>query len=298
MFRPQLDFIALGLGWFAIGLFKKAVLADGIAPFVNPSFDAAGQGMGVGVAEGWIGTLSYTLQLYFDFSGYSDMAIGLALLMGITFPLNFNSPYKALSLVEFWRRWNMTLSRFLRDYLYIPLGGNRRGGVRRYVNLLITMVLGGLWHGATWNFALWGALHGLGLVANHFWSAITAKRPLRLPRAASWMITLIFVVLAWVPFRANTLSASLIVWKGLFGLGEDTAAPANPVEASIWIATLSAIALFAPNTQEIMSHPWSEKAAPLRWTAGPTWAIALGCAFGVAVAATFHRSTVFLYFRF
>jgi D-alanyl-lipoteichoic acid acyltransferase DltB (MBOAT superfamily) len=148
IFKPQLDYIAHGLGWLAIGMFKKVMLADNIAPFSDVVFNAAAKGAAISLTDAWIGTLSFTLQIYFDFSGYSDMAIGLALLIGITFPLNFNSPYKAHSLIDFWRRWHITLSRFLRDYLYVPLGGNRRGSFRRYSNLLITMVVGGLWHGA------------------------------------------------------------------------------------------------------------------------------------------------------
>src|SRR6202035_3805435 len=163
--RPDPHLILCGLIIFAIGLFKKTCLADGIQPLVTlafgpspPSFDQA-----------WIGALAYTFQLYFDFSGYSDMAIGISLMFGIFLPLNFNSPYKAPNIIDFWRRWHMTLSRFLRDYLYIPLGGNRRGERRRYVNLMLTMLLGGLWHGAGWTFVAWGVLHGFYLIVNHGW---------------------------------------------------------------------------------------------------------------------------------
>src|SRR5260370_26203987 len=163
--RPDAHLILCGLIFFAAGLFKKTCLADGIQPLVSlafgpgtPSFDQA-----------WIGALAYTFQLYFDFSGYSDMAIGISLMFGIFLPLNFNSPYKAMSIIDFWRRWHMTLSQFLRDYLYIPLGGNRHGRILRYVNLMITMVLGGLWHGAAWTFVAWGALHGAYLCINHAW---------------------------------------------------------------------------------------------------------------------------------
>ena len=164
--RPDPHLILCGLIIFAIGLFKKTCLADSIQPLVSlafgpsaPSFDQA-----------WIGALAYTFQLYFDFSGYSDMAIGISLMFGIFLPLNFNSPYKATSIIDFWRRWHMTLSQFLRDYLYISLGGNRRGRVLRYVNLMITMLLGGLWHGAAWTFVAWGALHGVYLCINHAWN--------------------------------------------------------------------------------------------------------------------------------
>src|ERR1700738_4595310 len=164
--RPDPHLILCGLIIFGVGLFKKTCLADGIQPLVSlafgpnvPTFDQA-----------WIGALAYTFQLYFDFSGYSDMAIGISLMFGIFLPVNFNSPYKAASIVEFWRRWHMTLSQFLRDYLYIPLGGNRRGLALRYVNLMITMLLGGLWHGAAWTFVIWGALHGAYLCVNHAWN--------------------------------------------------------------------------------------------------------------------------------
>src|SRR4030081_1504621 len=190
--RPDAHMILCGLIIFAIGLFKKTCLADGIQPLVTlafgpnaPSFDQA-----------WIGALAYTFQLYFDFSGYSDMAIGISLMFGIFLPLNFNSPYKAMSIIDFWRRWHMTLSQFLRDYLYIPLGGNRRGRILRYANLMITMVLGGLWHGAAWTFGAWGALHGAVLCINHAWNnygPAVAPRLARVGEVLAVFITIFFV---------------------------------------------------------------------------------------------------------
>ncbi|TAN50286.1 MAG: MBOAT family protein, partial [Rhodospirillales bacterium] len=159
--RPDMARISAGLACFVMGLFKKAVLADNIAPFANAVFDAAAQGAAPTLLESWLGALAYSLQIYFDFSGYTDMALGLAYMIGIRLPMNFNSPYKAASPIEFWRRWHMTLSRFLRDYLYFPLRKNRKGPARRHLNLMITMVLGGLWHGASWTFVVWGTLHGL-----------------------------------------------------------------------------------------------------------------------------------------
>ena len=173
--RQVLLNLCVGSSLFAIGLFKKIVLADGVAPFANTVFGLAETTQGVPVEAAWIGTLAYTLQIYFDFSGYCDMALGLARLFGIRLPINFNSPYKATNIVDFWRRWHITLSRFLRDYLYIPLGGNRQGKARRYVNLLATMVLGGLWHGAAWTFVAWGALHGTYLIINHAWNAYGSR---------------------------------------------------------------------------------------------------------------------------
>src|ERR1700761_3796030 len=199
--RPNPRLILYGLIIFGIGLFKKTVLADGIQPLVvlafyqaAPSFDQA-----------WIGALAYTFQLYFDFSGYSDMAIGISLMFGIFLPLNFNSPYKATSIIDFWRRWHITLSQFLRDYLYIPLGGNRRGRVLRYVNLMVTMVLGGLWHGAAWTFVAWGALHGVYLCINHAWNHFSPAPPRFAPLAklATGTLTFLAVVVAWVFFRAD-----------------------------------------------------------------------------------------------
>ncbi len=186
IFRPDGECIARGLTMFTIGLFKKVVLADGLAPYASTVFDAA-QAQPVTFVEAWSGGLAYTFQLYFDFSGYSDMAVGAALLFGILLPLNFNSPYKATSIIEFWRRWHMTLSRFLRDYLYFPLGGNRLGPRRRCFNLLVVMVLGGLWHGAGWTFALWGAWHGACLLANHAWRSaqLGPSRACRSQRSAA-----------------------------------------------------------------------------------------------------------------
>src|SRR3954470_21538126 len=197
---------ARGLAIFAAGLFKKVVIADNLAQFVTPVFTHLDAGGGVSTQWAWLSTLAYTLQIYFDFSGYSDMAVGLALLFGIRLPVNFLSPYKATSIIEFWRRWHITLSRFLRDYLYIPLGGNRLGEARRYQNLLVTMLLGGLWHGAGWNFVIWGGLHGLYLSIDR---ARGARRELPgglpavrdLPAIA---LTFVLACFAWIFFRAHT----------------------------------------------------------------------------------------------
>lgn len=171
-YRLHWENFALGFTLFSIGLFKKVVLADGIAPFANALYSAASHGTVLTFLEAWAGALAYTFQLYFDFSGYTDMALGISCLFGVRLPVNFNSPYKAVNIIDFWRRWHMTLSRFLRDYLYFPLGGNRKGPVRRYMNLIATMLLGGLWHGAGWTFVLWGGLHGLYLVINHAWHGL------------------------------------------------------------------------------------------------------------------------------
>ncbi|HWU26457.1 MAG TPA: MBOAT family protein, partial [Rhizomicrobium sp.] len=203
---------------FAIGLAKKVILADGFANLARPVFAAAASGVNPDLIAAWGGMFSYAFQIYFDFSGYSDMALGLALMFGITLPVNFLSPYKADSIIDFWRRWHMTLSRFLRDYLYFPLGGNRAGRLRRYANLIIVMTLGGLWHGAGWTFVLWGFVHGIYLLVNHAWRAWRTSFGLpELSKGLSRAVTFLAVALAWVLFRADTLDAAGSIYSGLVG---------------------------------------------------------------------------------
>ncbi|MGQ9830945.1 MAG: MBOAT family O-acyltransferase [Thermochromatium sp.] len=209
---------------FALGLYKKVILADTLGHYATPVFAAAALGPVSGDLA-WQGMLAYSLQLYFDFSGYSDMALGLGLLFGLKLPVNFDSPYRARSISDFWRRWNITLSHCLRDYVYIPLGGNRQGARRRQLNLLITMLLGGLWHGAGWTFILWGGLHGGLLIINHAWRDLCARSPrlatfaARVP-AAVWIgLTFLVVALAWVPFRAPSIAATIAIYAGLRDLG-------------------------------------------------------------------------------
>lgn len=199
-----------GLFLVSLGLFKKVIIADAFAVWANYGFDTASS---LTLLEAWITSLSYTLQLYFDFSAYTDMAIGSALMFNIRLPINFNSPYKSKSIQEFWRRWHITLGRFLRDYIYIPLGGNQRGETRIYLNLLITFLLGGLWHGAAWTFVFWGFLHGLGLVINRAWR----KMGLHMHKALAWFITFNFVNIAWVFFRAQTWGDAAKVLSGMLG---------------------------------------------------------------------------------
>ena len=201
--------IATGLFIFAIGLFKKVVIADTFAQWANLGFD---QAQTLTMLDAWMTSLSYTFQLYFDFSGYTDMAIGAALLFNIKLPINFNSPYKALSIQDFWRRWHITLSRFLRDYLYIPLGGNRKGGSRTYLNLFLTFLLGGIWHGAGWTFVLWGALHGAAMMFHRAWQ----KRGWVMHSALAWLITFNFINVTWVFFRANSFEDAIKVLHGMF----------------------------------------------------------------------------------
>jgi alginate O-acetyltransferase complex protein AlgI len=297
--RPDPHLMLCGLIIFAIGLFKKTCLADGIQPLVAPAF---GAGNSPSFDQAWIGALAYTFQLYFDFSGYSDMAIGISLMFGIFLPLNFKSPYKATSIIDFWRRWHMTLSQFLRDYLYIPLGGNRRGRVLRYVNLMITMLLGGLWHGAAWTFVVWGALHGLYLCINHAWSnygPAVAPRHAWLANAAAFVLTFLSVVVAWVFFRADSISSALFVLSRMadpgnliFGRGE--------MGHVILIALYAAIAWLAPNTQQIMGYDHRNRvvgADPAAWLRRPgfLYAAAATLAFGVLGIS---QHSEFIYFRF
>lgn len=225
----KLQNLIIGLTIFFLGLFKKVIIADGVSPYSDTVFAMAANGDTLTFLESWAGALAYSIQLYFDFSGYSDMAIGLARMFGVRLPLNFNSPYKSRNIIEFWRRWHMTLSRFLRDYLYFALGGNRHGAARTYANLMIVMLLGGLWHGAGWTFVLWGALHGFYLLINHAWQHAMAIRCVARPVAVNAMgklaaavvshaLTLIAVVVAWVLFRAESVDIAARVLAGMAGL--------------------------------------------------------------------------------
>lgn len=262
-YQMQWENLSVGLTLFSIGLFKKSVLADGVADFANPVFAAAEHGASLSFMTAWAGTLAYSLQLYFDFSGYSDMAIGLSRLFGIKLPGNFNSPYQAVNIIEFWRRWHMTLSRFLRDYLYIPLGGNRHGTGRRYVNLLLTMTLGGLWHGAGWTFIVWGAVHGILLSGNHAWHGLRRwlgqdlQHSSKWGRSASRGLTFILVSVAWVFFRANSLEAAFSQLQSMAGYaGIDL--PANWLQAltDSQLASLQRLGIHFDGTLDYWQLGW------------------------------------------
>ena len=201
--------IAIGLFIFSMGLFKKVVIADTFAVWATKGFDISKE---LDMVQAWITSLSYTFQLYFDFSGYTDMAIGIALLFNIKLPMNFFSPYKATNIQDFWRRWHITLSKFLKDYIYIPLGGNRKGEIHTYTNLFTTFLLGGLWHGAGWTFVVWGILHGLALIVHRLWSKLNIK----LPTFIAWFITFNFINVAWVFFRALSFDDAIKVLHGMF----------------------------------------------------------------------------------
>ncbi len=226
-YRVNWNHVATGLMLFTLGLCKKTLLADELATYASGIFNGVQHSMSVGMLptayEAWAGALAYTLQIYFDFSGYTDMALGIALMFGIKLPINFDSPYQATSIIDFWRRWHMTLSRFLRDYLYFPLGGNRKGKLRRYLNLGLTMLLGGLWHGAGWTFIVWGALHGAYLTINHLWREHIAEKhlrwvPDRMGNLASFTLTFIAVVAAWVVFRSDNITQAMVILNAMFGI--------------------------------------------------------------------------------
>jgi D-alanyl-lipoteichoic acid acyltransferase DltB (MBOAT superfamily) len=247
--------MALGLALLVVGLFKKQFLADELAPLAQKAFGPAAKGAVPDLYLAWTGVLAYTLQIYFDFSGYSDMALGAARMLGLRLPYNFDSPYKSASIAEFWRRWHITLSFFLRDYLYIPLGGNRRGQARRYLNLIVTMLLGGLWHGAGWTFIIWGGLHGLYLALHQAWRHLLDSRwPGRrqgtvLGAWAGGLLTFVLVALAWVFFRAPNLPAALAVFQGLLGQGGCVFNP-EVTWALLALAWRLAVVWFLPNSQE------------------------------------------------
>ncbi|NRB01106.1 MAG: MBOAT family protein [Rhodobacteraceae bacterium] len=207
----SIEVFSRGLRRFIEGLAMKLLIADSVAPLADRMFALPDPTM----AEAWLGAVAYSIQLLFDFAGYSAMAIGLGLMIGFRFPENFNEPYTSRSITEFWRRWHISLSRWLRDYLYVPLGGNRGGKVKTYRNLLLTMVLGGIWHGANWTFVIWGAWHG-GIMAIE--RALGAKsRDTVWPKAIAWPLTIFFIILGWVVFRAETLGAAATMYLGMFG---------------------------------------------------------------------------------
>ncbi|WP_346353519.1 MBOAT family O-acyltransferase [Azotosporobacter soli] len=208
--RFSYENMAKGIIFFVVGLFKKVYIADSLSPWVKMAFDNVES---LTIIDAWLGALAYTMQIYFDFSGYSEMAIGLGLMLNIYLPINFSSPYKARSIIDFWRRWHITLSEFLKNYLYIPIGGNRRGEFVKIRNLFLTMLLGGFWHGAGWNFIIWGALHGVYLVTNHIWR----KTNMEIPGVVSWGITFIAVTIAWVFFRAADATVGMIYINAMFG---------------------------------------------------------------------------------
>jgi len=287
--------IALGLFIFSIGLFKKVAIADSFSVWATKGFDVA---QTLNMLEAWVTSLSYTFQLYFDFSGYTDMAIGAALLFNIKLPINFFSPYKATNIQDFWRRWHITLSRFLKDYIYIPLGGNRKGEVRTYTNLFATFVLGGIWHGAGWTFVLWGMLHGLALVIHRMWQ----KLGFRMHSILAWFITFNFINIAWVFFRATNFESAMKVLNGMFmgalilpssfneylgiSAGKWSKLFAHEAYLSLWLVAGLMVILILPNSMQ-----WKKKFKANFFYMGLTVLFFLSM-------FLLHRKSEFIYFNF
>lgn len=328
------DNVAVGLTMFIIGLFKKTVIADDMAAFASPAFDAAAGGTQLTLLEAWGAALAYTFQIYFDFSGYTDMALGASRMFGIVLPLNFRSPYKAADIIDFWRRWHITLSRFLRDYVYIPLGGNRKTVPRRYENLLLTMLVGGLWHGAGWTFVFWGALHGIYLVVNHGWRSLRRRFDTAAPpgaRALATLTTFVAVVVAWVFFRASDFTTAVSIVAGMAGQNgvvlpaqwQPTAGGSawlvnhgiqfgktmyfDRVAQLNWLCFLLVFCWAAPNTQQLVAayrpalitSGYGElgDAGRLAWRPNAIWLGVLAL-LGSAALLSIHRYSEFIYFRF
>ncbi|MDR1857334.1 MAG: MBOAT family protein [Desulfovibrio sp.] len=323
---PDADGMAKGLSLFSMGLAKKIIMADSLAVYANYVFNAADGGLPLTGGEAWLGSLAYTFQLYFDFSGYTDMALGLGLMLGLKLPENFDSPYKSTGIVDFWRRWHITLGVWLRDFLYIPLGGNRAGKLKQYRNLFLTMFIGGIWHGAGWTFMIWGALHGLMLAINHYFRALIKGRPIEtilrtLPfRCLFIFITFLLINGCWVVFRATTLEGAMRIYGAMVAGGNTdpelvrTAAEGLTGWAA-WVATylpngyfqgwtpfvlLGAsllICWFLPNSRQMFNpHP---KETPTRflWKPSTVWATCLALLVFASLILASRKST-FLYFQF
>lgn len=259
--RPNRTDLSVGLAIFLVGLYKKLLLADPISGVANAVFAAADGGGALTMFDAWFGALAYSMQLYFDFSGYSDMAIGLARLFSIRFPMNFDSPYQATSISEFWRRWHITLTRFLREYLYFPLGGNRCGRVHHSLNIFLTMLASGLWHGAGWTFVAWGALHGFALVLANYWQRAVERWGWRLQhwiwRGACVGMTFLVVLLGWVLFRASSFPSAGRLFTAMFG-GYGLTVPFGVGEAQLGIGRAAAAmgATIVPTSVEGLSYRW------------------------------------------
>ncbi len=294
--------LAVGSTIFTVGLAKKVLIADTLATYASPVFHHAESGV-PDVSSAWAALLAYTFQIYFDFSGYSDMAIGLARIFGIRLPENFNSPYKATTIADFWRRWHMTLSRFLRDYLYIPLGGNRLGPARRYTNLMTTMLLGGLWHGAGWTFVIWGGLHGTFLIVERVWRRLRGDRP-GLPAWCGRALTFLAVVFAWLFFKSADFESVGRMLSGLLGHGgSEVLIDIRPDRAFILLAVLAPVVWIAPNTREWVlagrPDPAVTRAPGIRFGWCPTlpWSLVVVVVFVWSVMRISSYSE-FIYFRF
>ena len=305
---PDAAGFARGLSLFVMGLAKKVILADSIAAYANAVFNAAEKGWPLACPEAWFGAFAYTMQLYFDFSGYTDMALGCGLMLGLTLPFNFDSPYKSTGIVDFWRRWHITLGTWLRDFLYIPLGGNRRGKICQYRNLFLTMLIGGAWHGAGWTFIIWGALHGAMLCVNHFFRALTkgtrlqallAKAPCR---ACFILLTFFCVTLCWVVFRAQSAGGAFAMYQAMANLPDASQGlfPHGYVKGLLPHALLGlcfGICWLFPNSQELIFGRRDGTKPALCWKPSAAWAAGLALA-AVCSLVLASRETTFLYFQF
>jgi alginate O-acetyltransferase complex protein AlgI len=274
---PRPDWMARGLGFFVVGLIKKVIVADSIGGLIDPMLAAPA---GLTTMAAWLAALGFTLQLYFDFSGYSDMAVGLGYLFGLRIPQNFDAPYRAAGIRDFWRRWHISLSTFLRDYLYIRLGGNRRGAFRTHVNLMITMLLGGLWHGANWTFVIWGGYHGVLLILDR---AFEPRRG-RVPAAVRRAVTFLLVVIGWVIFRSTSLTMAGTWLSAMAGLGTGT--EVIPRALIDW----ALVGLVAVNT---LPETWD-----IRFGVTRRWAVVYAVGFFIAYLYLNETPTIFLYYQF
>lgn len=291
-FRCTLDNVFRGFCLFSVAMAKKCILADGMARIAEPVFRAAQNAEAITTFDAWTGMLAFAFQLYFDFSAYSDMAVALAVMFGIVLPINFSSPYTATNISEFWRRWHITLSRLMRDYLYLPLGGSRVGPLRQIFNLVLVMFIGGLWHGAAWTFVLWGVIHGLLLVVYHLWSK---QHFLRLPKPAAWALTFLAVCLSWVIFRADSMEAAGRIYASLmnFGQGATTSvATIIPQKVIKYLGYGFAVCLLLPRSQT-----WMESDRWWGWKPNLLWALACGVLFAASLLSL-TRVNEFLYFQF
>ena len=285
--RPGMyERLSRGVTLLAIGLAKKVLIADTAGRIADPLFSSAAE-VSPSIIDAWMAAFAFTVQIYFDFSGYSDMAIGLALMFGLRLPINFNIPYRATTIRDFWRRWHMTLSHFLRDYLYIPLGGGHHGLKRQSLALTVTMFLGGLWHGAGWTFVVWGMMHGVGLAAHAWWTKLSI---FRLPVPAAWALTILFVILGWVLFRANSFLEAISILESMFGLNGLSLNTAKYGEPTYFILIGAAIALFGPSSQEFAL----KREYDSRWAAFATASALVLCT--VLVGSGKHPE--FIYFQF
>lgn len=303
-FRLSRENLAVGISIFIFGLGKKLLIADTLAATTWPLLAADEPKF----LHAWLGMLAYTMRLYFDFSGYSDMAIGVSRLLGFKIPINFDSPYKATNVSDFWQRWHISLSQFLRNYLYIPLGGNRRGQISRYRNLILTMLLGGLWHGANWTFVVWGGLHGLYLCIQHGWQNLRRHRPAPsspLVGLISWALTFTAVLVAWVFFRAPDINSAWAVLAGMAGMNGVSTITDLEFPAYAILAVSIAIALGMPNTNQLflsaddsgIANKSSFSLIDVSWKANRRWGVAVGLILALSVLSI-GKAKDFIYAQF